>query len=203
MENKKIVLATNNLGKAKEFKEILQPLGFEVLLQKDFAIPEAQENGKSFLENALIKARNASLFAKMPALADDSGICVDALGGQPGIYSARFSGEHGNDQANNQKLLELMQDYKKVEQRTAYYVCALAFVKNADDPNPLTAVATWNGYIGFNEVGSNGFGYDPLFRLKGRELSAAQIPPQLKNLLSHRAKALLMLKDSLSKYYAK
>lgn len=203
MEHKNIVLATSNKGKIEEFSSILKPLGFKIRLQQEFNVIEAQETGLSFVENALIKARNAASFANMAALADDSGICVDALGGMPGIYSARFSGEHGNDNANNEKLLKLLEPYKKVEQRKAHYVCALAYVQNKDDPDPIIAIASWHGYIAFNLKGTNGFGYDPLFMLEKRQLTAAQIPSQLKNLMSHRALALFEFKEKLRARYEK
>lgn len=201
MNYKNIVLATSNKGKIDEFSAILQPLGFKIRLQKEFKVKDAEENGLSFIENALIKARNAAKFANMAALADDSGICVDALDGMPGIYSARFSGEHGNDIANNEKLLELLLPYKKICQRKAHYVCALAYVQNHKDPDPIIAIASWHGYIAFSPKGSHGFGYDPIFMLENRALSAAQIPPQLKNLMSHRALALFELKEKLRLRY--
>ena len=188
-----IVLSSNNMGKAREFGEMLSPMGIVLHLQKEFKIPDADETGKSFVENALIKARHASAIAKMPALADDSGLCVDALGGAPGINSARFCGEHGNDKANNDKLLELMKDVP-VEQRTARFYAALAFVMNADDPVPIVVGAAWEGSIGLKPMGQNGFGYDPLFVVTGRNgCTAAQIPPQIKHAISHRARAVALL----------
>lgn len=188
-----IVLSSNNMGKAREFGEMLSPMGIVIHLQKEFKIPDADETGKSFVENALIKARHASAIAKMPALADDSGLCVDALGGAPGINSARFCGEHGNDKANNDKLLELMKDVP-VEQRTARFYAALAFVMNADDPVPIVVGAAWEGSIGLKPMGQNGFGYDPLFIVTGRNgCTAAQIPPQIKHAISHRARAVALL----------
>ncbi|MDO4676301.1 MAG: RdgB/HAM1 family non-canonical purine NTP pyrophosphatase [Anaerobiospirillum succiniciproducens] len=199
-----IVLSSNNMGKAREFGEMLSPMGIVLHLQKEFKIPDADETGKSFVENALIKARHASAIAKMPALADDSGLCVDALGGAPGINSARFCGEHGNDKANNDKLLELMKDVP-VEQRTARFYAALAFVMNADDPVPIVVGAAWEGSIGLKPMGQNGFGYDPLFVVTGRNgCTAAQIPPQIKHAISHRARAVaLLLAEMRRNHYIK
>lgn len=199
-----IVLSSNNMGKAREFGEMLSPMGIVLHIQKEFKIPDADETGKSFVENALIKARHASAIAKMPALADDSGLCVDALGGAPGINSARFCGEHGNDKANNDKLLELMKDVP-VEQRTARFYAALAFVMNADDPVPIVVGAAWEGSIGLKPMGQNGFGYDPLFVVTGRNgCTAAQIPPQIKHAISHRARAVaLLLAEMRRNHYIK
>lgn len=199
-----IVLSSNNMGKAREFGEMLSPMGIVLHLQKEFKIPDADETGKSFVENALIKARHASAIAKMPALADDSGLCVDALGGAPGINSARFCGEHGNDKANNDKLLELMKDVP-VEQRTARFYAALAFVMNADDPVPIVVGAAWEGSIGLKPMDQNGFGYDPLFVVTGRNgCTAAQIPPQIKHAISHRARAVaLLLAEMRRNHYIK
>ena len=189
---KKIVLASNNSGKASEFGEILTPLGVEVHLQKEFNVPEAEENGLSFIENALIKARNAAKYSNLPSLADDSGLCVDALNGAPGIYSARYCGEWGNDKGNNDKLLEALKDVP-VEKRSARYFVALAYVRSYDDPVPVVVTASWEGSIGLNPMGQNGFGYDPLFVVTGRNCTAAQIPYQIKNVISHRARALSLL----------
>ena len=189
---KTIVLASGNEGKAREFRAILEPLGFKIVLQKELGIDSPEETGKSFLENAMIKAYYAAEKSGMWALADDSGLCVDALNGAPGIYSARYSsvdGEHGDDKANNAKLLD---DLKNVPngKRTARYYCALCLVRHKDDPVPLTVLASWEGAIGYKEIGANGFGYDPLFEVTGRNCTAAQLPPQIKNLISHRGRAL-------------
>ena len=192
---KTIVLASGNEGKAREFRAILEPLGFKIVLQKELGIDSPEETGKSFLENAMIKAYYAAEKSGMWALADDSGLCVDALNGAPGIYSARYSsvdGEHGDDKANNAKLLD---DLKNVPngKRTARYYCALCLVRHKDDPVPLTVLASWEGAIGHKEIGSNGFGYDPLFEVTGRNCTAAQLPPKIKNLISHRGRALQAL----------
>ena len=181
---KTLVLASGNEGKAREFRAILEPLGFKIVLQKTLGIDSPEENGKSFLENAIIKARYASEKSGMWAL--------DALNGAPGIYSARYAGEHGDDRANNTKLLEELKNVPEGK-RTARYYCALCLVRHADDPVPLTVLSSWEGAIGLKELGSGGFGYDPLFLVTGRNCTAAQLPPQIKNLISHRARALQAL----------
>lgn len=188
----KVVLATGNQGKAREFRALLEPLGYEIVLQSELGIKSPEETGLSFIENALIKARHAAKESSLMAIADDSGLCVDALNGAPGIYSARYSGEHGDDKANNRKLLEELKKVK-ADKRTARYYCALALVRSGDDPVPLIVQESWEGAIGFEERGQEGFGYDPLFLVKGRKLTAAQLPPQTKNLMSHRGKALQKL----------
>ena len=188
----KVVLATGNQGKAREFRALLEPLGYEIVLQSELGIKSPEETGLSFIENALIKARHAAKESSLMAIADDSGLCVDALNGAPGIYSARYSGEHGDDKANNRKLLEELKKVK-ADKRTARYCCALALVRSGDDPVPLIVQESWEGAIGFEERGQEGFGYDPFFLVKGRKLTAAQLPPQTKNLMSHRGKALQKL----------
>lgn len=193
---KEIVLASNNMGKAQEFESILQPLGIKIHLQKEFNVAEVEENGLSFIENALIKARNAAKYANMPALADDSGLCVDALNGAPGIYSARYCGTWGDDKANNDKLLEALKNVPD-EKRSAHYIAALAYVRHAEDPVPIVVSGVWQGSIGQRPMGQNGFGYDPLFVVTGRNSTAAQLPHQIKNLISHRARALSLLAAEL------
>lgn len=189
---KTIVLASGNEGKAREFRAILEPLGFKIILQKELGIDSPEEDGKSFLENAIIKARYACEKSGMWAIADDSGLAVDALNGAPGIYSARYSCEHGDDKANNDKLLKELKGFP-FEKRTARYYCALCLVRHKDDPVPLTVLSSWEGSIGEKELGAGGFGYDPLFVVTGRNCTAAQLPPQIKNLISHRARALQAL----------
>ncbi len=189
-------MASGNEGKAREFREILEPLGFTLKLQSEFNVTGIEETGKSFLENALQKARSVAAQTGLPTIADDSGLCVDYLNGAPGIYSARFSGVHGDEQGCNDKLLKLLENAKSTE-RTARYWCAVCLVRNADDPVPLTAQAAWEGTIGYKPLGTNGFGYDPLFVVEGRRMTAAQLPPQTKNLLSHRGKALRRLVDEI------
>ncbi len=188
--DKTIVLASANEGKAREFRAILEPLGYKIVLQSEMGVVSPEETGKSFIENAILKARFAAEKTGMWALADDSGLSVDALNGAPGIYSARFSG--GDDKDNNKKLLELMKDVP-ADKRTARYYCALCLVRHKDDPVPTTVVSSWEGSIGYKELGSGGFGYDPLFVVTGRHCTAAQLPPQIKNLISHRGRALAAL----------
>lgn len=195
---KKIVLASGNMGKAQEFGAILSPLGLELHLQKEFNVPEVAEDGLSFMENALIKARHAAKYSNMPALADDSGLCVDALGGAPGIYSARYCGQWGKDQENNLKLLKALEGVP-AQQRTARYYVALAYVRSADDPVPIVVTGSWEGSIGTKMAGSGGFGYDSLFLVTGRNCTAAQLPPQIKNTISHRARALALLVSELKR----
>ncbi len=183
----KLVLASNNAGKVREFKALLAPLHFEVISQGELGIPAAEEPHHTFIENALAKARHASEASGLPALADDSGICVDALAGAPGVYSARYAGEHSNDAANNQKLiLELGEN----PNRSAHYVCALAFVKSPNDPEPIIVQTRWYGQILKESQGSNGFGYDPYFYLPELNQTAAQLDSSHKNQVSHRGQAL-------------
>jgi XTP/dITP diphosphohydrolase len=183
----KLVLASNNAGKVKEFQALLAPLNFEVIPQGVLGIPAAQEPHHTFVENALAKARHASSASGLPALADDSGICAHALGGRPGVHSARYAGEHANDLANNQKLIS---ELSNQSDRSAHYVCALVLVNSADDPNPLIVEASWYGVIVDEAKGINGFGYDPHFFLPELNLTAAELDPAQKNLISHRGQAL-------------
>ena len=183
----KLVLASNNAGKVKEFQALLAPLNFEVIPQGELGIPSAEEPHFTFVENALTKARHASAASGLPALADDSGICVHALNGQPGVLSARFAGEQGDDAANNRKLIQDLKDYKD---RGAHYVCALVFVNSANDPEPIIVQTRWYGQIVEQAAGSNGFGYDPYFFLPDQNCTAAELGPEKKNSISHRGQAL-------------
>ena len=183
----KLVLASNNAGKLREFQALLAPLDFEVIPQGQLGIPSCEEPFETFVENALAKARHASAASGLPALADDSGICVDALDGAPGVYSARYAGEPSNDAANNQKLIAALQGESN---RAAHYVCALVFVNHANDPKPLTVQTEWQGLIQDEATGENGFGYDPYFFLPDQNMTAAQLEPTLKNRISHRGLAL-------------
>jgi XTP/dITP diphosphohydrolase len=182
-----LVLASNNAGKVKEFQALLAPLSFEVIPQGALGIPAAEEPHHTFIENALAKARHASSASGLPALADDSGICAYALENRPGVHSARYAGEPANDAANNQKLIT---ELNSQSDRSAHYVCALVFVKSADDPNPLIVETTWHGVIVNEAKGSNGFGYDPHFFLPELGKTAAELDPTQKNLISHRGQAL-------------
>ena len=183
----KLVLASNNAGKVKEFQALLAPLNFQVIPQGELGIPSAEEPHFTFVENALAKARQASAASGLPALADDSGICAHALNGQPGVLSARFAGEQGDDAANNRKLI---QDLKDQADRGAHYVCALVFVNSANDPEPIIVQTRWYGQIVDEAAGSNGFGYDPYFFLPDQKCTAAELEPEKKNSISHRGQAL-------------
>jgi len=184
---KKVVLASGNAGKLREFFRILGSVGFEIAPQSDFDVVDVPETGLTFVENAIIKARNAAQHTGLPALADDSGIEVDALNGRPGIYSARYSGE--GDDANNQKLLDEMKDVPEAE-RTARFRCCIVYMRHAEDPSPLIADGSWEGTILHELSGANGFGYDPLFFVPTHSTSSAELDQDIKNSISHRGQAL-------------
>ena len=190
----KIVLASNNSHKIKEFSKILDEENIQLISQSKLDIPEADETGLTFLENSIIKARNASLVAKLPAIADDSGIEVDALNGRPGIYSARYAGLKCDDKANNKLLLKELKDIP-YSLRTARYHCTIVYLSSYDHPVPKIYNATWEGYIGTQEIGKNGFGYDPLFYLPEYKCTAAELSETVKNTISHRGKALKTFKE--------
>lgn len=184
---KKVVLASNNRGKIEEFNQFSNNK-FKLYTQAELGISAAVENGLSFIENALIKARNASMQCGLAALGDDSGIVVDYLGGKPGIYSARFAGRHGDSKANVAKLLSALKNVPK-SKRTARFFCAIAFVKSGDDPCPVIAEGIWEGIISKSARGNNGFGYDPIFYLNKYKCTVAELEPIIKNQLSHRYQA--------------
>jgi XTP/dITP diphosphohydrolase len=187
----KLVIASNNAGKLREFQRMLSPLGIEVLTQSQLGIAEAEEPHCTFVENALAKARHVSRASGLPALADDSGICVEALGGAPGVISARYAGDNPrSDTRNNEKL---MQDMQGVMNRRAHYYCVLVLVRHADDPQPLIAEGEWQGEIFHEERGEGGFGYDPMFWLPEFGKTAAELSHDEKAKVSHRAKALQVL----------
>ncbi|WP_216182347.1 RdgB/HAM1 family non-canonical purine NTP pyrophosphatase [Polynucleobacter sp. 80A-SIGWE] len=183
----KLVLASNNAGKVREFQELLAPFRFQVIPQGELGIPSAEEPHHTFVENALAKARHASAASGLPALADDSGICAHALDGAPGVYSARYAGVDGDSAANNQKLIASLQG--KAD-RGAHYVCALVMVNSANDPEPLIVQTRWYGKIIDEAKGAYGFGYDPHFFLPELGNTAAELEPSEKNLISHRGQAL-------------
>jgi XTP/dITP diphosphohydrolase len=183
----KIVIATGNAGKLREIQHLLAPLEIEVLPQSDFDMPEADEPYFTFIENALAKARHTSLHSGLPALADDSGICVDALQGAPGVYSARFAGEPKSDARNNQRLLEVLLEENN---RQAHYYCAMVLVRSPEDPQPLIAQGVWRGEILRAPRGEGGFGYDPLFLDPASGKTGAELPMEIKNSISHRGQAL-------------
>ena len=188
----RIVLASSNRGKLAEFNALLADSHFEVVPQTELGVDDAEETGLTFVENALLKARHASRVTGLPALADDSGLCVEHLRGAPGLYSARYSGGHGDNAANNAKLLHEL-DGVPHEQRGAFFICVLALLAHADDPAPLIAEGRWQGRILDAPRGTNGFGYDPLFLPHEQLLSSAELPPTVKNRLSHRAQAMAQL----------
>ena len=187
---KKLVLASSNPGKLLEFEALLAPLGMEVVPQASLGIADAEEPHGTFVENALAKARHASGRSRLPALADDSGICVGALGGEPGVHSARFAGEPKSDARNNEKLAQLLAGK---DDRRAHYYCVVVLLRHAEDPEPLIAEGTWAGEIVAEPRGANGFGYDPHFFLRDFGKTAAELEPEQKNLVSHRGKALRRL----------
>ncbi|OMH39575.1 RdgB/HAM1 family non-canonical purine NTP pyrophosphatase [Motiliproteus sp. MSK22-1] len=191
-----IVLASSNSGKLREFNQVLSGLEYEVLPQSHFDVTDAEETGLSFVENAILKARHASRISGLPALADDSGLEVDVLDGAPGIYSARFAGEGANDEANNHKLLEKLAAVPE-QQRSARFQCLLVFVRHAADPTPVICQGTWEGRILTEPRGSNGFGYDPLFYIPSLGCCSAELMPEQKNSLSHRAQAVAQLVERL------
>ena len=191
----KIVLASNNAGKLKEFGQLLAPLGIEVLPQSAFNVSEAEEPHVTFVENALAKARHCSRITGLPALADDSGLCVDVLGGAPGVKSARYAGEPKSDARNNEKLLA---DLKDATDRRAHFTCVLVLVRHADDPQPVICEGEWPGEILTAPRGAEGFGYDPLFGVPGTGQSAAELSHEEKNARSHRGQAVAKLVARLS-----
>jgi len=186
----RLVLASNNPGKLREFRRLLEPRGLSLVAQSELDIPEAEEPHGTFVENALAKARHASRLSGLPALADDSGVCVRALGGAPGVYSAHYAGEPRSDARNNAKLVEALAG---VEDRRAHYACVLVLLRAADDPEPIIAEGRWEGRIVDTPRGSGGFGYDPYFEDRVTGLTGAELPLERKNELSHRGKALRAL----------
>jgi XTP/dITP diphosphohydrolase len=191
---KRLILASNNKGKLKEFNELLSTVGFSVHAQGEYDVPEADEPFHTFVENALQKARHAARITGLPALADDSGVCVNALGGAPGVYSARFAGEPKSDARNNEKMIA---DLARHEDKSAYYYCVLVFVRHADDPQPIIADGRWNGVMVDTPRGEGGFGYDPYFFIPSLGKCAAELAPEEKNALSHRGQALRALVEKL------
>lgn len=191
-----LVLASGNAGKLREFNQLLSPLGFDVRPQADFGVKDVEEAGLTFVENALLKAREASLISGLPALADDSGLEVDALHGAPGIYSARYGGEPKSDEKNNEKLLEALSECAE-GQRSGRYWCVLVYLRHPKDPVPIIVQCSWEGEILAHPRGKEGFGYDPLFWLPDQGMSVAELPSETKNRLSHRGRALQGLVDFL------
>ncbi|MDO9602150.1 MAG: RdgB/HAM1 family non-canonical purine NTP pyrophosphatase [Rhodocyclaceae bacterium] len=193
---KQIVLASGNPGKLREFSQLLATVDFEVLPQSAFNVPEADEPHCTFVENALVKARHAASLTGLPALADDSGLCVSALGGAPGVYSARYAGEPKSDERNNQKMVVALQGQSD---RRAHYVAVLVFVRSAADPQPIVVEGEWHGEIIDTPRGAGGFGYDPYFLVPDLNQTAAEISAAKKNQRSHRGKALRLLIERLKR----
>lgn len=196
MKKETVVLASGNVGKLKELNRILSPLDLVLKSQAEFEVPEVPEDGLSFVENAIIKARAASRHTGLPAIADDSGLEVDYLKGAPGIHSARYSG--AGDKANNLKLIEALAGVPS-QQRSARFQCVLVYMRHHQDPTPLVCQGSWEGLILESEEGENGFGYDPLFYLPDYQCSSAQLPTDVKNSVSHRAVASALLVEALGK----
>ena len=192
----RVVLASGNSGKLRELGSLLAPFGFDLIAQSTLGVETPPETGKTFADNALLKARHAAAITSLPALADDSGIEVDALGGRPGIYSARYAGEGASDQANLSKMLDELRDVP-TPQRTARYQCVIAFVTSTSDPEPILAGGTWEGMLISAPRGLGGFGYDPIFVPRDFERTAAELDPGEKNSLSHRGQALRSLVTQL------
>jgi XTP/dITP diphosphohydrolase len=193
----RLVLASSNRGKLDELRELLATSGHELIAQSDHNVDDAEETGSTFVENALIKARHAARVTGMAALADDSGLLVDALDGAPGLRSARFAGEHGSAAANNALLLESLRDIPS-DRRGAHFYCVLVLLRSANDPQPLIAEGIWRGSILDVPRGVQGFGYDPLFLPNGQAHSAAELDPAMKNRISHRGQALAALRGKLA-----
>jgi XTP/dITP diphosphohydrolase len=200
MMNKIIVLATSNVGKINEFSDLFQNCGLTFLPQTHFKIDDAIEDGSTFVQNALIKAQHAATISKYPAIADDSGLIVDALQGAPGIFSARYAGTHGDAQANIQKVLTKLREVPE-SHRTARFHCCLVFIEHANDPTPIICSANWEGRILFEPQGKAGFGYDPIFYVPEQQSSAAALSMAIKNKISHRAQAMALLKTKLVEKY--
>jgi len=197
-----VVLASGNKGKIAEIQAILQEQAIDVISQSHFNVTEVDETGTTFIENAIIKARHAANISQLPAIADDSGLEVDALNGQPGVHSARYAGLPSNDQNNTDKLLHALIDIP-ANQRSARFHCVMVFMAHANDPSPLIAHGVWEGRIAFEKSGSNGFGYDPVFYIPELNSMSAALDPSLKNTLSHRAQALKLLMPQISHYFNK
>lgn len=192
----KLVLASNNAGKLAEFGRLLEGSGIEVVVQSELGVQDIEETGLTFVENALLKARNAARVTGLPALADDSGLCVDALDGAPGLYSSRYAGPEGDAQRNIAKLLDALAGIPD-ERRSARFCCALVLLRHAEDPQPLIAEGRWEGRILHSPRGNNGFGYDPVFLDPENNLTAAELDPAIKNRISHRGRALQLLRQRL------
>ena len=192
----KVVLATGNPGKVSELADLLSAFGLDIVAQTDLGVESAEETGLTFIENAILKARHAAHITGLPAIADDSGLAVDALGGAPGIYSARYAGEDASDRQNLEKLLTALQDVPD-DQRQAQFHCVLVYLRHAEDPTPLVFHGSWQGVITRDAAGEGGFGYDPIFYLPAQGKTAAELTKDEKRALSHRGKALTLLLEAM------
>ena len=197
----KIVFASGNAGKVREIAQLLDGLDIDVLPQSEFDVPEIEETGLTFLENSILKARNAAQHTGLPSIADDSGIAVDVLQGHPGIYSARFAGLGASDEDNLLKLIDMIKPFPE-EQRTARFICSMVYLRHKDDPVPIIAQGVWEGQLVTDPKGENGFGYDPVFYVESQQCTSAELPPEVKNKLSHRGQALMQLLDKLNDVYS-
>lgn len=192
----KVVLATGNPGKVRELAQLLADFGLDIVAQTELGVDSVEETGLTFIENAILKARHAAQITGLPAIADDSGLSVDILGGAPGIYSARYAGENATDQQNLAKLLDTMKDIPN-DQRQAQFNCVLVYMRHAEDPTPLVFHGRWAGIIALEPAGNGGFGYDPIFYVPELGCTAAELSGEQKNAVSHRGQALKMMLDTL------
>ena len=195
-----IVLASGNAGKLREIAQLLEGLNLEILPQSEFNVPEVEETGLTFVDNAILKARNAAHYTGLPAIADDSGIAVDVLRGRPGIYSARFAGIGASDEENLEKLIRMVEPFPD-EERTARFICSMVYIRHEEDHVPVIAEGVWEGQLLIDPKGQNGFGYDPIFYVSSQQCTSAELPPEIKNKLSHRGQALRKLLEQLSSLY--
>jgi XTP/dITP diphosphohydrolase len=200
-KSNRVVLASGNAGKLREIAQLLEGLNLEILPQSEFDVPEIEETGLTFVDNAIIKARNAAHHTGLPAIADDSGIAVDVLQGRPGIYSARFAGVGATDEENLEKLIRMVKPFPD-EERTARFICSMVYIRHEEDHVPVIAEGVWEGQLITESKGGNGFGYDPIFYISSHQCTSAELPPEIKNKLSHRGQALRKLLGQLSLLYS-
>ncbi|MEE9575081.1 MAG: RdgB/HAM1 family non-canonical purine NTP pyrophosphatase [Gammaproteobacteria bacterium] len=199
-KSNQIVLASGNAGKLREIAQLLEGINLEILPQSEFNVPEVEETGLTFVDNAILKARNAAHYTGLPAIADDSGIAVDVLRGRPGIYSARFAGIGASDEENLEKLIRMVTPFPD-EERTARFICSMVYIRHEEDHVPVIAEGVWEGQLLIDPKGQNGFGYDPIFYVSSQQCTSAELPPEIKNKLSHRGQALRKLLEQLSSLY--
>ncbi len=200
-KSNRVVLASGNAGKLREIAQLLEGLNLEILPQSEFDVPEIEETGLTFVDNAILKARNAAHHTGLPAIADDSGIAVDVLRGRPGIYSARFAGVGASDEENLEKLIRMVKPFPD-EERTARFICSMVYIRHEEDHVPVIAEGVWEGQLITESKGDNGFGYDPIFYLSSHQCTSAELPPEIKNKLSHRGQALRKLLGQLTSLYS-